>query len=471
MKAADEFKDKTTGRRRNEHRAARRIAKQSQVEESAMKNYTWAFVASLLTLGFISPVMAGGPPWWVVLFDTSYANAASAPFNDATLDALLGLGGAAAPQFIFRQANGAYAGSFLGTSQWHYNNYPGVMEVSDGTGGAPYVASGPVLKVSRTGAPPSSRCANMGDSECTATAAFYQNGLSTDNVQTTAILGAAKSASTTAGADSIGGYFMGRITGSGVGLGTGAYMEGRRDTTKGKLVGAEVRGQNATAGACAYNTSGIGWCDALWLTSAGQEKDYDLSTAVHIAAATPGIDRWHAGVTLNQGGVTTFGIDDESSATNSYYTNGTHTYAFVAGASAGKVGIGTLTPAYPLVITTTAAGVVESQTNSAGTCNHTPGASSETVACSSDARMKEDIHDAKSALEYFGGIHVREFKVKATGETKTGVIAQEMLQNYGSMVHMGADGFYTVDEPNPWQLVKAIQELQAEIAQLRQAIK
>jgi hypothetical protein len=39
------------------------------------------------------------------------------------------------------------------------------------------------------------------------------------------------------------------------------------------------------------------------------------------------------------------------------------------------------------------------------------------------------------------------------------------------MVHMGADGFYTVDEPNPWQLVKAIQELQAEIAQLRQAIK
>jgi hypothetical protein len=36
---------------------------------------------------------------------------------------------------------------------------------------------------------------------------------------------------------------------------------------------------------------------------------------------------------------------------------------------------------------------------------------------------------------------------------------------------MGADSFYTVDEPNPWQLVKAIQELQAEIAQLRQAIK
>ncbi len=66
---------------------------------------------------------------------------------------------------------------------------------------------------------------------------------------------------------------------------------------------------------------------------------------------------------------------------------------------------------------------------------------------------------------------MREFKVKATGELKTGVIAQEMLQNYGSMVHMGADGFYTVDEPNPWQLVEAIQELQAEIAQLRQAIK
>jgi hypothetical protein len=29
------------------------------------------------------------------------------------------------------------------------------------------------------------------------------------------------------------------------------------------------------------------------------------------------------------------------------------------------------------------------------------------------------------------------------------------------MVHVGSDGFYTVDDPNPWKLVKAIQELKA----------
>jgi hypothetical protein len=41
----------------------------------------------------------------------------------------------------------------------------------------------------------------------------------------------------------------------------------------------------------------------------------------------------------------------------------------------------------------------------------------------------------------------------------TGVIAQEMLQSHPELVHMGDNGFYTVSQPNPYLIVKAIQEL------------
>lgn len=387
-------------------------------------------------------------------------------------DGVTGLGAATIPQFIYRSGTGTYLGSFVGTSLHQYDSYNGQVEAANGiTGGSLDTTAGPFVKISRSGGPVNTACVgnNNVDSECDAALAVYAQQPASATVQTTAIYGAAMSSGTTEpGADAIGVTGSGRSVNANTGIGTGAYLEGRRDNATGSALGAEIRTENdGTSIACGYNITGIGPCDGIWVTSTGQGTDNDLSTAVHVAAVTNGIYRWHAGFTINQGGVTTYGVDDESSATNSYYTNGTHTYAFVSGANAGNVGIGTLTPGSPLVVTTAASGVVESLTNSAGTCTHTPGASTETVACSSDARLKEDIHDANSALVFFDGIHVREFEVKATGEHKTGVIAQEMLQDYGQMVHMGADGFYTVDEPNPWQLVKAIQELRAEITKLK----
>jgi cell division protein FtsB len=38
------------------------------------------------------------------------------------------------------------------------------------------------------------------------------------------------------------------------------------------------------------------------------------------------------------------------------------------------------------------------------------------------------------------------------------------------MVHLGPDGFYAVEEPSPWKLVKALQELKAENDELRQEV-
>jgi len=36
-----------------------------------------------------------------------------------------------------------------------------------------------------------------------------------------------------------------------------------------------------------------------------------------------------------------------------------------------------------------------------------------------------------------------------------------MLKTHPELVRMGRDGYYAVEEPNPWKLVKALQELKA----------
>jgi hypothetical protein len=48
---------------------------------------------------------------------------------------------------------------------------------------------------------------------------------------------------------------------------------------------------------------------------------------------------------------------------------------------------------------------------------------------------------------------------RTTGERATGVVAQELMVTHPEMVHMAANGFYAVDNPKPWKLVKALQEL------------
>jgi hypothetical protein len=129
----------------------------------------------------------------------------------------------------------------------------------------------------------------------------------------------------------------------------------------------------------------------------------------------------------------------------------------------GNVGIGTTVPAYLLHVgSASASGIVVEFQNSSGACTFTPSASSMTPSCSSDRRLKNDIQDTGDALAWLRDMRVRDFTIKSTGEHKTGVIAQEMLKTHPDMVHLGADSFYKVDEPDPWKLVKAIQELKAD---------
>ncbi len=217
--------------------------------------------------------------------------------SNAQLDRVSGLTSATIPQLLYRNASGSYVGSFLGTSQDQYNNYAGQLEISNGTSGAPDTTIGPMFKISRTGSTASSNCANAADTECVATAAFYSVQLSTSTVQATAVAGFANNASTSVGgADSVGGYFSGRVTGSGVGLGTGAYMEGRRDTTTGASIGAEIRNMNITTANCSYNTTGIGGCDGVWVTTSGDGVHTTVfSAALHVGTADP-LTTWATGL-------------------------------------------------------------------------------------------------------------------------------------------------------------------------------
>jgi Chaperone of endosialidase len=139
--------------------------------------------------------------------------------------------------------------------------------------------------------------------------------------------------------------------------------------------------------------------------------------------------------------------------------------------SNGNVGIGTAAPAEPLEIYSSGAGVLLQLAGSSGTCNHTPGSSSETVSCSSDRRLKSDLIDAPSALPWLSSIRVRDFIWKNTGQKRTGVIAQELQKTHPEMVtYNGGTDEWTVEQPNPWTLVKVLQEQQAEIDDLKKQL-
>ena len=181
-----------------------------------------------------------------------------------------------------------------------------------------------------------------------------------------------------------------------------------------------------------------------------------VGTNANIQFSRAGYQAWFLGSPNNS---VDFGLSEGSIGTYRIYFQ-----------SGGNVGIGTTAPAYLLHVgSASASGIVAEFQNSSGACTHSPGPSSETVSCSSDVRLKKDIVDSGDALAWLGDMRVRDFTVRATGERRTGVIAQEMLPAHPDMVHMGPDNLYKVDEPNPWEFVKAIQELKADNDNLRGA--
>lgn len=260
-----------------------------------------------------------------------------------------------APEFLTIGTTGIMSGSFQGTSQFIYNSWPGLYEITDGTSGSPEIGAKSTVKISRTDGTLSTSCGNNAvDNECNAALNVTSKSVSTATMQTSAIVG---NAVTATAFDAVGVTGHGRSSDTGSGIGTGAYLEGRRDVTGGKTLGAEIRSENVTASNTSYNTSGIGTGDGVWITASGNGTNSTVMSAAAHCGVAGSTALWHSCFTANSNAVdsTGFGFDDESAGLIGYKEGGTHTYALVTASASGLVGFGITTPGWQLdVLGTTA---------------------------------------------------------------------------------------------------------------------
>lgn len=191
------------------------------------------------------------------------------------------------------------------------------LDIAQGTSTAPVTAAGPLMKVSRTEAMAKSTCNNNSvDNECNAAAAFYSVGTSANAMQTNAVLMSAQGSGTS---DNVGLATTGRTVNTGVGIGTGAYIEGRRDTATGKQLGSEVRSNNYTPSAESYYPLGYN-SGGLWVSASGLSKS---ACGACIGSAGQSFDVAFA-ATASSAVSQTF--RDDGSAATSMQINGSHTY-------------------------------------------------------------------------------------------------------------------------------------------------
>ncbi len=253
---------------------------------------------------------------------------------------------------------------------------------------------------------------------------------------------------------------------------TGSYVDVMTFTTSG-LVGVGTNNPSST-----FHVSGTTYLDGtvtLRNVRYGGGAILQLQPYEDLTSLNPGTTTYGGVITAPINSHLVFdlrnnGTDDAIAFRRSAANNGTVDTIGLVFRGDGHVGIGTISPTARLDVVSSTAGVAVARfQNGTGACTFTPASSgSGTWSCSSDARLKTDITDAGGrALDWIGDFRIRDYTVKADGSRQTGVIAQEVQKTHPEMVHTGADGMLTVDEPGIWKLVQALQELKADNDNLR----
>lgn len=235
-------------------------------------------------------------------------------------------------------------GAAGGTSQTLFNATTGnAMSIAVGTASAPDAGVNPAAKVSRLAS--IARASITGDgAEQAAAFVGICVGDANNQVQTVGVVGGAVDSGTanggSGGVDACGVYGVGRITGSGIGTGIGAFVAGRRDTNTGKANGIEVSCQNYTASAGVVTINGFSDTTGLWIECTGNSD-----SAVGIAFGNPFGFQYDTGILFTSqvnnaktGAAKTYAIRDEGNSANGILVNGTKTgYAIAVGSGAGPV--------------------------------------------------------------------------------------------------------------------------------------
>ena len=215
--------------------------------------------------------------------------------------------------------------NIIGTSQAITTSWPAAgWEIAEGTAASPITTAGPSLKVSRTENITAATCgANALDNACNAAIAAYAVSTSSDGMQLTGIFGGALGNTSH---DSVGITTIGRQISPGTGRGTGAYVEGRRDSSSALTMGVEVRSNNQTASPITHSTTGASTTQGVWITSGGL-----ATNGAAISLGIVGGITWDAGFVATVGCCSTVTFEDNSSASTSILINGTHSTAQIAG--------------------------------------------------------------------------------------------------------------------------------------------
>lgn len=227
-------------------------------------------------------------------------------------------------------------------------------EIDHGSTGSPITTPGPTVRIARvedmavsgiggTG----NKWTNEANAALVVLAKGQGSGSAGDKMQTNAVFAYARADG--AGTwDAVGVQAIGRVMGSSTQIGTGAYLEGRKDVAAGKVVAVEVRSANYdTAGTATdddYNNAGASNMVGLWITAASDTAGGALAKhGAAIQIGRVGTAQWGVGLGFVSGATADADVRSDSSATTSLYIDGTHTHALAVDAGAGAVVVGSLT--------------------------------------------------------------------------------------------------------------------------------